>query len=91
MKLNRSQMAWRAAQDITDGSLVNLGLGLPLAVADYIPHGLDVFFQSENGVIGVGPLADGAIAPTAISSMPEAGRSRCARAHRSSIPPGRSR
>lgn len=57
MKLNRSQMAWRAAQDITDGSLVNLGLGLPLAVADYVPQGLDVFFQSENGVIGVGPLA----------------------------------
>ena len=58
MKLNRSQMAWRAAQDITDGTLVNLGLGLPLAVADYVPQGLDVFFQSENGLIGVGPLAD---------------------------------
>ncbi|ETR74856.1 3-oxoadipate CoA-transferase subunit B [Afipia sp. P52-10] len=55
--LNRSQMAWRAAQDITDGSLVNLGLGLPVSVADYVPAGLDVFFQSENGVIGVGPLA----------------------------------
>jgi 3-oxoadipate CoA-transferase beta subunit len=62
MKLNRSQMAWRAAQDITDGSLVNLGLGLPLAVADYVPQGLDVFFQSENGVIGVGPLAPAASA-----------------------------
>lgn len=55
--LNRSQMAWRAAQDIVDGSLVNLGLGLPVSVADYVPAGLDVFFQSENGVIGVGPLA----------------------------------
>ncbi len=55
--LNRRQMAWRAAQDIADQSLVNLGLGMPLAVADYLKPGLDVFFQSENGVIGVGPLA----------------------------------
>ena len=55
--LNRRQMAWRAAQDIADTSLVNLGLGMPLAVADYLKPGLDVFFQSENGVIGVGPLA----------------------------------
>ena len=55
--LNRRQMAWRAAQDIADQSLVNLGLGMPLAVADYLQPGLDVFFQSENGVVGVGPLA----------------------------------
>ena len=55
--LNRRQMAWRAAQDIADKSLVNLGLGMPLAVADYLKPGLDVFFQSENGVVGVGPLA----------------------------------
>ena len=56
--LNRLQMAWRAAQDVADGSLVNLGLGMPLAVADYIRPGLDVFLQSENGVIGVGPIAE---------------------------------
>ncbi len=55
--LNRRQMAWRAAQDIEDRQLVNLGLGMPLAVADYIQTGLDVFLQSENGVVGVGPLA----------------------------------
>ena len=55
--LNRRQMAWRAAQDIADTSLVNLGLGMPLAVADYLKPGLDVFLQSENGVVGVGPLA----------------------------------
>jgi len=55
--LNRNQMAWRAAQDITEGQIVNLGLGMPVAVADYVKPGLDVFFQSENGVIGVGPLA----------------------------------
>jgi 3-oxoadipate CoA-transferase beta subunit len=59
MKLNRNQMVWRAAQDIGDGWLVNLGIGLPVAVADHIPAGREVFFQSENGVIGVGPLASG--------------------------------
>jgi len=55
--LNRLQMAWRAAQDIREGMLVNLGIGMPVAVADYLEPDLDVFFQSENGVIGVGPLA----------------------------------
>jgi 3-oxoadipate CoA-transferase beta subunit len=55
--LNRLQLAWRAAQDIGDGMLVNLGIGMPVAVADYLRPDVDVFFQSENGVIGVGPLA----------------------------------
>ncbi|HLH90246.1 MAG TPA: 3-oxoacid CoA-transferase subunit B [Xanthobacteraceae bacterium] len=55
--LNRLQIAWRAAQDITDGMLVNLGLGMPIAVADYLRPEIDVFIQSENGVIGVGALA----------------------------------
>jgi 3-oxoadipate CoA-transferase, beta subunit len=55
--LNRLQMAWRAAQDIGDGMLVNLGIGMPVAVADYLRPEVDVFIQSENGVIGVGPLA----------------------------------
>jgi len=55
--LNRLQMAWRAAQDIGDGMLVNLGIGMPVAVADYLRPEVDVFFQSENGIIGVGPLA----------------------------------
>ena len=55
--LNRLQIPWRAAQDIEEGMLVNLGLGMPVAVADYIRPEVDVFIQSENGVIGVGPLA----------------------------------
>src|SRR5580700_4752285 len=55
--LNRRQMAWRAAQDIGDGMVVNLGLGMPLHVADYLRPEVDVVIQSENGVIGVGPLA----------------------------------
>jgi 3-oxoadipate CoA-transferase beta subunit len=55
--LNRHQMAWRAAQDIADGMVVNLGIGMPVAVADYLRPDADVFIQSENGVIGVGPPA----------------------------------
>jgi 3-oxoadipate CoA-transferase beta subunit len=55
--LNRLQIAWRAAQDVHTGMLVNLGLGMPLAVADYLRPEVDVFIQSENGVIGVGPIA----------------------------------
>jgi 3-oxoadipate CoA-transferase beta subunit len=55
--LSRLQMAWRAAQDIQDGMLVNLGLGMPVACGDYVPAGRDVVIQSENGVIGAGRLA----------------------------------
>jgi 3-oxoadipate CoA-transferase, beta subunit len=55
--LNRLQIAWRAAQDIGDGMLVNLGMGMPVSVVDYLRPGADVFIQSENGVIGAGPLA----------------------------------
>src|SRR4029078_1477700 len=55
--LNRLQIAWRTAQDIGDGMLVNLGLGMPVAVADYLRPEVDVFIQAENGVIGVGPRA----------------------------------
>jgi 3-oxoadipate CoA-transferase, beta subunit len=56
--LNRRQMAWRAAQDVVDGTVVNLGIGMPVHVADYLRPEVDVFFQSENGVIGAGPLAN---------------------------------
>src|SRR3546814_17643995 len=55
--LRREQMAWRAAQDLPDGGLVNLGIGIPVLTSDYIPAGREVVLQSENGVIGVGPLA----------------------------------
>jgi len=55
--LNRRQMAWRAAQDIRDGMLVNLGMGMPVHVADYVPPEVDLFIHSENGVVGAGPLA----------------------------------
>jgi 3-oxoadipate CoA-transferase, beta subunit len=55
--LTRQQIAWRAAQDIVDGLVVNLGIGMPVSVADYLRPDVDVFIQSENGVIGAGPLA----------------------------------
>jgi 3-oxoadipate CoA-transferase, beta subunit len=55
--LNRFQIAWRAAQDIADGMLVNLGMGMPVLAADYVPAGRDVFVQAENGIIGCGPVA----------------------------------
>jgi 3-oxoadipate CoA-transferase, beta subunit len=55
--LNRRQIAWRAAQDIGDRLVVNLGIGMPVLIADYLRPDVDVFIQSENGVIGAGPLA----------------------------------
>jgi 3-oxoadipate CoA-transferase beta subunit len=62
--LNRFQMAWRAAQDIEDGMLVNLGLGIPVLASDYVPDGRDVFIHSENGIVGCGPLAEAAAIDT---------------------------
>ena len=56
--LSRSQMAWRAAQDLPDGGVVNLGLGMPVLVSNYMPADRDIFLQSENGILGVGPEAE---------------------------------
>ena len=52
--LSRRQMAWRAAQDIESGAVVNLGIGLPTLCADYIPAGREIIFHSENGLLGMG-------------------------------------
>jgi 3-oxoacid CoA-transferase subunit B len=54
--LTREQIARRAAKEIRDGFTVNLGIGLPTLVANYVPEGMDVVFHSENGMLGVGPF-----------------------------------
>ena len=55
-------IARRVAQELRPGNLVNLGIGIPTLVANYVPEGLNVFFQSENGLIGTGPIPEQGLA-----------------------------
>ena len=56
MALDKNGIAQRIAQELRDGWYVNLGIGIPTLVANYIPEGIEVEFQSENGILGMGPF-----------------------------------
>src|SRR4029450_11751496 len=58
MPLTREQIAQRIAQELKDGFYVNLGIGIPTLVANYVPTGIEVMLQSENGLLGMGPFPD---------------------------------